>query len=74
MPVYQYLKQALSHFYTTIRQRAVKASIGSLYEYPEQSIGRLQKPLSSKRARLMLYKAEAESLLADDTFLKDVAT
>lgn len=72
--VYQYLKQAQSYFYTSIRQTAVKAFVASLHEYSRQSIGRMEVPLKSKRATLMLCKAEAVSLLADDTFLKDVAS
>lgn len=73
-PVYQYLNQEQSYFYSSIRQTVVKPLIGSLHQYYKQSIGCMQTPPNRNCARLMLSHAEAKSLLANTTFLKDVAS
>lgn len=71
-PVYRYLKQTLSYFYTTIRLTAVRVFIDRVYEHSRHTIGRMDMTPDVKRSRLVLSKKEALSLLTGDNFLTDV--
>lgn len=71
-PVFRYLRQTVSYFYSCIQQTAVRVFVDRLHEYSGQSIGSLPTPVNSKRPQLVLSKVEAVSLLAGDNFLVDV--
>lgn len=71
-PIYRYLKQTVSYFYTTIRQTAVKEFVKCLHERSDEAIGQVYKPAKAKRGRIVLSKEEAMALLSDRSLMDDM--
>lgn len=71
-PVFRYLKQTVSYFYTTIRVTAVKEFVDSLHERSGNIIGHLYKPPNAKRARVVLTAEEATTLVSVDSLMDDL--
>lgn len=68
-PVYRFLKQQVTYFYSTVRQTAVKEFVDCLLKRSDRTVGHSYKAPNAKRARVILTREEANTRLG--SFLGD---